>query len=88
MRVCTYIPLMVVVSDFVYTCVHLMVCLRFYSGSVLCVGTAMSGEVCFSADEFGEIRIWQLPIEISDPFDSYGELLYYCIYHLNYVFLL
>jgi len=44
-----------------------------YSGSVLCVGTAMSGEVCFSADELGEIRIWQLPVEISDPFDSYGE---------------
>lgn len=43
------------------------------SGSVLCVGAAMSGEVCFSADELGEVRIWQLPIEITDPFDSYGK---------------
>ena len=43
------------------------------SGSVLCVGTAMTGEVCFSADELGEVRIWQLPIEINDPFDSYGK---------------
>ena len=45
------------------------------SGSVLCVGTAMTGEVCFSADELGEVRIWQLPIEINDPFDSYGMYL-------------
>lgn len=33
----------------------------------------MTGEVCFSADELGEIRVWQLPIEITDPFDSYGK---------------
>ena len=42
------------------------------SGSVLCVGTAASGDVCFSADELGEVRIWQLPSEVTDPFDSYG----------------
>jgi len=33
----------------------------------------MTGEVCFSADELGEVRVWQLPIEITDPFDSYGK---------------
>lgn len=43
------------------------------SGSVLCVGTAISGDVCFSADELGEVRIWQMPIEITDPFDAYGK---------------
>lgn len=40
---------------------------------MLCVGTAMSGDVCFSADELGEVRIWQMPIEITDPFDAYGK---------------
>ena len=40
---------------------------------MLCVGTATTGDVCFSADELGEVRIWQLPMEINDPFDSYGR---------------
>lgn len=65
---------MIIVLKFtvLYIVTYLTV-LSLHRGSVLCVGADMTGEVCFSADELGEVRIWQLPIEVNDPFDSYGK---------------
>ena len=43
------------------------------SGSVLCVAVSLSGEICFSGSADSNIGVWQLPGDLSDPFDVYGK---------------
>ena len=59
--------------------------LRGHRGGVLCVAMGCGGEVCFSGSTDTTIRVWQLPGDLSDPFDAYGQLqcfmyMYMCMY--------
>ena len=40
---------------------------------MLCVAMSTDGEVCYSAGCDTGIRMWQVPIELSDQYDTYGE---------------
>lgn len=31
------------------------------------------GELCYSAGADTEIRMWQVPTNLSDPYDTYGQ---------------
>ena len=46
------------------------------SGSVLSVAISLNGELCFSGSTDSSIGVWQLPSDLSDPFDVYGKSFY------------
>ena len=49
-------------------------CVSAFSGSVLSVAVSLNGELCFSGSADSSIRVWQLPGDLSDPFDVYGKI--------------
>lgn len=52
-----------------------------FSGSVLSVAVSLNGELCFSGSADSSIGVWQLPGDLSDPFDVYGKNSF-CLLHL------
>ena len=43
---------------------------------MLSVAVSLNGELCFSGSADSSIGVWQLPGDLSDPFDVYGKILY------------
>lgn len=43
---------------------------------VLSVGVSPDGEVVYSGSADGQLRLWQIPTNLSDPFDVYGTILF------------
>ena len=40
---------------------------------MLCVAMSTDGEVCYSAGCDTDIKMWQIPVELADQYDTYGE---------------
>lgn len=49
---------------------------RGHTGAVLCVGVSEDGSTVYSGGVDTSIRVWKLPSEEADPFDSYGKCTY------------
>ena len=50
---------------------------RGHTNPVLSVALSTDGEVVYSGSNDGSIRIWQVPSDLSDPFDVYGKFYEY-----------
>ena len=55
-----------------------------FSGSVLSVAVNLNGELCFSGSADCSIGVWQLPGDLSDPFDVYGKVPFFLFHVLYY----
>lgn len=47
---------------------------RGHTGPVLSLAVSSDGEVVYSGSADGQLRMWQTPNDLSDPFDVYGQL--------------
>ena len=48
---------------------------RGHTSPVLSVTLSNEGDIVYSGGKDGSIRMWQLPVELTDPFDVYGKFL-------------
>lgn len=46
---------------------------RGHTGPVLSLAVSSDGEVVYSGSADGQLRMWQTPNDLSDPFDIYGQ---------------
>ena len=46
---------------------------RGHSKPVLSIAISPDGETLYSGGMDGQLRIWQIPTDLSDPFDVYGK---------------
>lgn len=46
---------------------------RGHSKAILSIAVSPEGETLYSGSLDGQIRMWQIPTHLNDPFDVYGE---------------